>query len=112
MGPSPGNPYSLLRQDASNAMLGLNQSVFDRGLQYRTNMNDRARRDARRDQKYAAYGAGAGGLGNILSMIPGAPPPVQPGAYAGGWLPQPPQQQPYGAYAGGWLPGQGRNYGR
>jgi hypothetical protein len=79
MGPLPQSPYSQMRQGASQAMLNLNQSQFDRGLQYRKGINDRARRDARRDQKYAAFGAGAGGLANILAMIPGKPAGLQYG---------------------------------
>lgn len=86
MGPLPNSPYSQLRQDASSSMLGLNDTLFQRGLQYRQGLNERARRDQRRDQKYAAFGAGAGGLANILSMIPGQPPPTQIPGYniAGG----------------------------
>lgn len=79
MGPLASSPYSQERQGASQAMLGLNDTQFQRGLQYRTGMNDRARRDARRDQKYAAFGAGMGGLANILSMIPGKPTGLQYG---------------------------------
>lgn len=79
MGPLSQSPYSQQRRGASDAMLGLNQTLFDRGLQYRQGINDRARRDLQRDQKYAAYGAGVGGLANILSMIPGQPPPQIPG---------------------------------
>lgn len=77
MGPLSNSPYSQLRQDASSSMLGLNDTLFQRGLQYRQGLNERARRDRQRDQKYAAFGAGAGGLANILSMIPGQPPPAQ-----------------------------------
>lgn len=85
MGPLASSPYSQERQGASQAMLGLNDTQFQRGLQYRTGMNDRARRDARRDQKYAAFGAGMGGLANILSMIPpGQPTPQVPGYNIGG----------------------------
>jgi hypothetical protein len=97
-----------MRRGASNAMLGLNQSLFDRGLQYRKGINDRGRRDARRDQKYAAFGAGVGGLANILSMIPGQPPPapVNPLAGAEFMSMQGPMPPSMGA------PGRYRNFGR
>jgi hypothetical protein len=76
--PPPANvgAYSVLRQDAANARLGLQNDLWQQQYDFARRQANRGRRNTAKDKKYGAAAAALGGAGMFGSML--LPRPVVP----------------------------------